>query len=105
MRMVESFHEPNLPPNAFLPLDVFDPLLLINLESNFFVQFLVHSDPNHCISALADLLAYDVVGERMLVREHYLFLGLLGNLSGGSLFSSPNLKVVLWRGCALWTIL
>ena len=61
MRMVESLHEPDLPPDALLPLYVLDPLLLVDLQCHLLVQFLVHAYLHHGVGALADLLPDDVV--------------------------------------------
>lgn len=74
--MVEPFHEPYFSPDRFLPLDVFDLFFFIYFQSHLLIQLLVHTNPHDCISALADLLAQDVVAQTVLVREYYL-IGLL----------------------------
>jgi len=61
MRMIEPLHEPDLPPDALLPLDVLDPLLFVYFECDLFVQLLVHSDFDDGVGTLADLLPDYVV--------------------------------------------
>ena len=68
--MWKSLHESNLAPHRLFPLDVFDLFFLIDLECDLFIQFSMHSNMNHSICTLSNLISNDVVTHAMFFWEH-----------------------------------
>jgi hypothetical protein len=80
IRMVDPLHKSDLPPDRLLPLDILNLLFFVDLQSNLPVQLFVKPDLDHGVGSLSNLLSYDIIVKRVLVREDdsFMFLFLLG---------------------------
>jgi hypothetical protein len=72
IRVVQPLHQSDLSPNSFLPLDVLDFFLFVDLQGYFLVELFVHPDPYDSIGSLSNLLTNDVIGHAVLVRKYNL---------------------------------
>lgn len=69
MRVVQSLHEFDLTSHRLLALNLLHLLFEVDLEGDLLVRLLVHADVDSGVSALAYLLAHDIVVKRGLSRE------------------------------------
>lgn len=68
--MRQPLHEPYLPPDRLLPLDILNLLLLINLQRNFLIQLPVHANMNNGVGTLANLISNNVITHTMFIRKY-----------------------------------
>lgn len=75
--MADPIHEFYFSSNRSLSLNVTNLFLLVDFQSNFFVQFLVHSEMHDSVGPLTDFVANNVIVHAMLVGENNFLCGLL----------------------------